>query len=137
MQRKETFSQPLLARVTVKLDVASETLHWTIVTIDPNTGAPPADPLIGFLSPGGVGSVAFTIQQLPGLRDATATTNQASVIFDANAPIETAVWKNVVDALQPTSHVTAHASEGATVPLALVGSDAESGYQKFQYLRIR
>ncbi len=109
-------------------------LTWTFTTIDPSTGLPPTDPTVGFLPPDtdgvkGQGSVLFTVMPKAGLTTGAPITNQATVVFDANAPINTQSWLNTIDANAPTSSVAAlSASESApTFPVSWSGSDVGSG----------
>ena len=70
-------------------------VRWTFVLIDPETGSMPIDTLTGFLPPNnpeigdGEGHVTFSIQLKPDLPTGTQIKNSASIVFDANAPIET------------------------------------------------
>jgi hypothetical protein len=74
---------------------------WVFQAIDPTTGLPPTNPLIGFLPPdtappAGQGTVALTVNSLSGLVTGDLITNSASVVFDANSPIATQTWTNTV-----------------------------------------
>jgi hypothetical protein len=42
---------PLVVKVDARLDPATGILTWRLSSIDPNTGAPPTDPTLGFLPP--------------------------------------------------------------------------------------
>jgi uncharacterized repeat protein (TIGR02543 family) len=79
-------------------------------SVDSITGSAPADPLAGFLPPNnaanaGTGFVTFSVQPKKTLANATAITNQASVVFDANAAIQTNTVTNTIDSSTPTSAV--------------------------------
>ncbi|MGH7868783.1 MAG: DUF7619 domain-containing protein, partial [Candidatus Dormibacteraceae bacterium] len=93
----------LLVAINTHLDPSSGVLTWTLQSIDPATGKPPADPSVGFLPPGVNGSVFFTVQPKQGLSTGTQIQNQATVVFDANAPISTPTWLNTLDNTPPTS----------------------------------
>ncbi len=74
---------------------------WTFQTLDPNTGLPPSNPLIGFLPPNitppeGQGIVSFTVDPLPGLVSGSQITNAAVIVFDSNPAIATGVWTNTI-----------------------------------------
>ena len=70
-------------------------VRWTLVLIDPETGSMPIDSSAGFLPPNnpeigdGEGHVTFSIQLTPDLPAGTQIKNSASIVFDANEPIET------------------------------------------------
>ena len=85
-------TQSLLVNVDAKLDPGTQTLTWTLTSIDPGTGQPPVNPLVGLLPPGAGGSVFFSVTPAPGLATGTQVSDQAAVIFDGNAPLSTAVW---------------------------------------------
>jgi len=74
---------------------------WTFQSLDPDTGKPPSNPLIGFLPPNttppeGQGMVTFTVNPLSSLVTGDLITNSASIVFDANAPIATGIWTNTI-----------------------------------------
>lgn len=100
--------------VTAGIDVVKQEAFWIFESIDPATGLPPEDVLVGFLPVNdtiqidtvvqrGEGFVSFTIK--PQLSDVTgdSITAQASIVFDDNAPIITNTWSNLVDAVPPVS----------------------------------
>jgi len=69
-------------------------LEVTFRTLDPFTGELPSDPFAGFLPPEngtgrGQGHIGFSIDSLGDLPDGTLITNDASIVFDTNAPILT------------------------------------------------
>lgn len=83
---------------------------WTLTAIDPLTGQLPVNPLRGFLfpnnaAPEGDGSVSFTVSARSGIASGTEITNSATIVFDANTPIVTPAWSNLVDFLAPSSAV--------------------------------
>jgi hypothetical protein len=88
----------------VEFDQATGRLRWSLRTLDPATGAPPTDPLAGFLPPNdgtgrGEGHVAFRVRPRAGLAAGATVANQAVIAFDDNAPITT---NRVVNALGET-----------------------------------
>ena len=102
----------LSVRIQGSLNADTGLLTWTFTSIDPSTGLPPSDPSVGFLPPDtdgiqGQGAVQFSV--MPKSTDTTGTqiTNQASVVFDANAPLQTPTWLNTIDATPPVSSVAA------------------------------
>lgn len=123
----------LVAYVTVSLNSTTGLLTWTLQAIDPTTAMRPGDPTLGVLPIGGNGSVSFTVRLLPSLTTGTAINDQASVIFDTNAPISTAVWSNTLDVTPPTSSVSALPStESATsFTVSWSGTDIGSGIQGY------
>ena len=120
----------LLVQINASLNVSTGLLTYTFTSLDPATGQPPTDPTAGFLPadtapPAGEGFVFYTVAPLAGLASGTVITNQASVVFDANAPILTPVWSNTLDAEPPTSALAALPKKEHTssIPLQLAGTD--------------
>jgi hypothetical protein len=126
-------TQSLLVGVDAKLNPAAQTLTWTFTSIDPTTGMPPLNPLVGFLSPGTGASVSFSVTPTAGLGTGTQVAEQATVVFDANAPINTPTWVNTIDNTPPVSHVSAlpSASSCPNFRVGWSGSDVGSGVQGF------
>ncbi len=96
----------LIVRVNAGLDMTTGVATWRFTSLDPATMLPVTDPLAGFLPPDtsppqGEGSVLFTVMPKSGLADGTQIQNQATVVFDQNAPINTPVWLNTIDAAPP------------------------------------
>ena len=73
----------------------------------------------------GEGYVAYIVEPRSGLTTGTTISQQASVVFDINARLDTAAVVNTIDAGTPTSSVTAlPASENSpTFTLSRAGSD--------------
>ncbi len=131
-------SPALEVRLQGSLDPASGTLKWTFTSLDPATGLPPSDPTLGFLPPdvdglSGRGAVRFSVKPKNGLAENSAWTQQASIVFDANAAIVTPVWTNTLDTTAPTSQVTAAtaASGRADVAVTWAGRDSGSGVRQY------
>jgi len=122
----------LLLNVTASLST-SGLLTWTLQSIDPATGQPPTDPLAGFLPPGSEGSVAFSANLQTSLATNTAVTDQATVVFDANAQIATPVWSNSIDHTAPTSRVSPLASFSVSPAFTVQwsGTDVGSGISDY------
>ena len=93
-------------------------LEVTFRTLDPATGELPLDPFAGFLPPEddtgrGQGYIRFVIDTLADLPDGTEIVNQASIVFDTNAPIVTNEHLNTIGS--PTGSYTltvGHAGAG-------------------------
>lgn len=102
----------LIVRINAGLDKNTGLLTWRFASIDPATGFPTEDPLAGFLPPNvnapeGDGSVLFTVMTKQDLVTGTEIRNQAQIIFDVNAPIDTPPWFNTLDNSAPASSVQA------------------------------
>ena len=120
----------LLVQINASLNVSTGLLTYAFTSLDPDTGLPPTDPTAGFLPadtapPAGEGFVFYTVAPLKGLASGTVITNQASVVFDANAAILTPVWSNTLDVDPPTSALAAlpKKKHTAAIPLQLAGTD--------------
>jgi len=126
-------TQNLLVNVDALLNPSTQTLTWTLTSIDPSTGQPPVNPLVGFLPAGAEGSVSFGVTSKPGLATGTQIAEQASIVFVGNSPMSTAAWTNTIDNSSPVSQVTA-LSAAQSCPNFRVnwsGSDLGSGLQGF------
>ena len=113
-------------------------LQWIFQTVDPSTGQPPSDPTVGFLPPdtdgiSGQGGIGFNVPQVSGLATGTQFANMAAVVFDNNAPIDTATWTNTLDVDAPTSMVAALPAQApfANFPVSWSGADKGSGIASF------
>jgi hypothetical protein len=100
-------TQSLLVNVDALLNSSTQTLTWTLTSIDPATGQPPVNPLVGFLPAGAEGNVSFSVTSKPGLATGTQIAEQASIVFVGNSPMNTATWVNTIDNTAPISHVSA------------------------------
>ena len=69
-------TQSLLVNVDAKLNTNTQTLTWTLSSIDPTTGSPPLNPLVGFLPPGVGGNIAFTVNSAQGLASISTRNNR-------------------------------------------------------------
>jgi hypothetical protein len=125
-------AQNLGVRVTASLDTGTGLLMWTFTTLNPATGLPPDDPLAGFLAPGAEGSVSYSVALKPGATSGSQITNKATIVFDANAPMDTPIWSNTIDITAPTSRVNSlNATSPPSFPLQWTGSDLGSGIGSF------
>jgi hypothetical protein len=98
--------------IDAALNRATGVVTWTFHSLDPATGDFPDNPLAGFLPPDdstgrGEAFVDYVIRPKANLPTGTIINQQASVVFDTNAPIETKVFTNTIDADPPTSRVNA------------------------------
>jgi len=124
----------LSVRIQGSLNPDSGLLTWTFTSIDPSTGLPPTDPTAGFLPPDtdgvkGQGAVVFTVAPKSGLATGTVISNVATVVFDANSPIQTPTWTNTIDSTRPVSAVQPLPSTQAQIvfPVSWSGTDVGSG----------
>jgi hypothetical protein len=126
-------AQSLILNANVSLNPATRTLSWQFAAIDPTTGLPPSDPAVGILPQGVEGSLAYSAKPLRTVATGTIISNQATVVFDGNAAMNTPTWGNTIDNTAPTSQVGALL---ATEPLSgftvnWSGTDIGSGIQDF------
>lgn len=126
-------TQSLLVNVDVLLNPATETLTWTLTSIDPATGQPPVNPLVGFLPPGTGAIVSYSVTPKQGLATGSQIAEQASIVFVGASPMSTATWVNTVDNTPPVSHVSAlpSASSCPAFRVSWSGSDVGSGLRGF------
>lgn len=122
-------TQSLLVNVDAKLNPATQTLTWTFTSIDPTTGLPPFNPLVGFLPPGAGANVAFSVTPTPGIATGTQVSEQAAVVFDGQAPMNTAAWVNTIDNTPPVSQVSSLPTQESpnAFTIAWSGTDVGSG----------
>jgi hypothetical protein len=104
----------LIVNVEGKYDQDSREIRWTFLSLDPETGEPPVDPMEGFLPPiteSGyeIGWVDFSVRPEPDLPSGAIVANQAYVNFDGMGPWNPAPFEapyhNTIDALAPESRV--------------------------------
>ncbi len=101
----------LFVDITAGLNVQNREAFWLFESIDPVTGLPPADPMVGFLPvndsllANGEGFVSFIIKSTSTNQTGDTLRAFAGIVFDENESIETNTWKNIVDALPPESTV--------------------------------
>ncbi len=103
---------PLNVQVTLDFNVQTGLLTATFTSLDPANGQAPSGVFDGFLprdnSSGiGEGFVQYTVQPKAGLPTGTSIEQQASSIFDINAPLNTNTYTNTIDSVAPTSLVNA------------------------------
>jgi hypothetical protein len=130
-------SQNIIVRIDAGLDKTG-LLSWNFTSIDPATLQLTTDPLAGFLPPNSVpptgqGSVQFTVMPKSALATGTVIRNQAAVVFDVNAPINTPVWSNTIDNSPPVTSILPLAANQSTTsfPVRWAGNDRGSGILAF------
>ena len=126
-------TQNLFVNVDVKLNPSTQTLVWTLTSIDPTTGQPPLNLLVGFLPPGTGADVAFSVATLSGLPTETKVSEQGSVVFlnggSPEPPVSTNIWFNSLDNTPPRSSVSPLPRDEATPTFTVQwsGTDVGSG----------
>jgi uncharacterized repeat protein (TIGR01451 family) len=133
----DTDSNPV--RVTASLDVATRTLTFSMMSLDPETQQLTEDPDAGFLPPNdaanrGQGFVTFRVRTVASTANGTMIPNAARIVFDINAPIDTPTIQNIVDAAAPMGTIAALPSQthGTNITLNWAGADPDgSGVDAF------
>ncbi|MFT3882186.1 MAG: carboxypeptidase regulatory-like domain-containing protein [Gemmatales bacterium] len=97
-------------KVTISFNAVTGELVAVMQSIDPLTGQATDDPAAGFLPPDdatgrGRGYLTFDIQAKSNLTAGTEIKNQASIVFDANAPLATNQSLNTIDTETPVTKV--------------------------------
>ena len=130
--------RPTVVRVTGELDTATGVVRVHYASLDPDTMDLVSDPLHGFLPPNvvgpeGEGFVQFMVSLKSGIQHLDVIENEASIIFDANAPIITPAWVNTIDRVAPQSAVNPLPVqiEDTIIDLTWSGSDAHAGIMDF------
>ncbi len=115
--------------IDVNGSISGRTITWVIDAIDPDTGFVVGD-LRGLLPPEdgtgiGKGYVEYTVGPSSTATSGTVVDAQATIVFDANEPISTNTWTNLLDDDRPTSTITSPLSGQVSVPFDLtwVASD--------------
>jgi hypothetical protein len=131
-QARVTVSDTLLVDVAAEFDPATGIATWAMTSIDPAIHDIPTDPFGGFLPPDkappqGSGYVSYHVRAKPGLTTGTTVNAQATVYFDSEAPIDTPVWTNTLDAVPPTSEVTDVGGGPPNITVSWAGTDDPGG----------
>ena len=126
----------VIVRVSGALDTVSGLLQWHFFSLDPATGLPSEDPQQGFLppntSPPGEGAVSFSVGLQDGLATGAEYRNDATIVFDLEAPIQTPEWHNAIDATLPASQVASlPPTSCSAIPVSWSGTDAHSGISSY------
>lgn len=112
-------------------------LEMELQAIDPETLEPPEDPLAGFLppniaSPEGEGQISYTVSP-KSLPSGTVVSNQASIVFDDNDPIQTPAWTNAIDRQPPVPTVSAEPGAApGSAEVSWSGSDDAAGISLYE-----
>lgn len=126
----------LYVDVIAGYDMVNNHAFWEFQSIDPVTLLPPADPLKGFLLlqdsnnlTYGHGFINFSIKPVTNAQTLDSILASADIIFDANDTIPTNIHKNTIDAVAPTSSITALPafSPNTEVVLNYTGTDDPGG----------
>jgi RHS repeat-associated protein len=123
----------LFVDVDANFDLATGLLSWTFRSVDPLTGFLPPGVFDGFLPVNddtgvGEGFVRYQVRSAASLITGTTIDQQASIVFDVNAPIETNIFTNTIDAGPPTSSVnTLPARSWSPFIVSWSGSDDAGG----------
>jgi len=112
---------PLTGRLTAHLE-----------SVDPMTGLLVEDPLAGFLPPNdathrGEGFVSYSIRTASTLSSDALVLNEASIVFDVNAPLRTPTFTNGVDVTLPSSGVAPLPALTTNLPFLVSWSGADLG----------
>ncbi len=127
----------VIVQVEGQYDEKKGVARWLFTSLDPMTMEPTDDVMQGFLPVNqdgisGIGDVGYRIGVKKGLEDGLEITNRASIVFDANEPILTPTWTNIVDGVCPESTITEIAYKNdSIVTLNIEGSDKRSGVWKY------
>ncbi|MBR1400364.1 MAG: leucine-rich repeat domain-containing protein [Prevotella sp.] len=125
----------ILVRVSGKFDEKTGEASWSMVSLDKN-GQHIEDPDLGYLLPNndngdGEGFVSFSIEHKADPASGSTVSNKATIIFDANQPIETNTYVNTFDTDYPTSKIANVERNDDKLVLTIEGSDATSGISSY------
>jgi RHS repeat-associated protein len=118
---------------TAELDRPTRTVTWTFTALDPATLDVPIDLFTGFLPPDhnppeGQGFVSYSVRPRAGSPSGARIDAQASIVFDANAPLLTPLFVNTIDAGPPSSSVNPlPATSPPTFTVSWSGADDAGG----------
>ncbi|MFO1019853.1 MAG: CARDB domain-containing protein [Planctomycetales bacterium] len=125
---------PLLVNLDATFNPRTGLLKVTYRSVDPATGELPNGVFDGFLpvdddTGRGEGFVQYTVLPKSGLVSGTKFTQQASIVFDTNAPIVTNTFSNTIDATSPSSAIKSLSPESYSqnVTLNWTGADNQGG----------
>ncbi len=130
----------LLADISAGVDLATGTVTWTLTAIDPATGEQPNGVNAGLLPPNnesndGQGFVTFTVKPKSAVASGVVIHNGATITFDTEAPINTNIVSNTIDAEAPASAVDSlpATQPGTTFDISWSGLDAPGGSGLLSY----
>ena len=123
--------QDIIVRTSGQFNEQTGKASWSMISLDAK-GNEIDDPDLGFLVPNndnrdGEGFVSFSIEHKKNPANKSTVSNKATIVFDANAPIETNTYVNTFDTDYPTSKITKVEENGKELTISLSGSDATSG----------
>ena len=99
----------VIAQIQQEYDVNTGIVKWTISSLDPMTMEPTTDPDQGALPVNyygdGVGTLNYSVRLKDYFDDGTEVSNRACIVFDLEDAIITPTWTNIVDAVDPSSHI--------------------------------
>ena len=100
-----------LAEIRLTINKSTGEMKYSMVSLDPLTVAPTMEYYSGILpvnnsKKDGQGYIVFDVALQDNIDDGTLVHNQASIVFDANLPIETPTWTNETDYVRPRSYIT-------------------------------
>ncbi len=121
--------------VVAGLDITQNRAFWSFQTIDPATGQPPVDPLVGFLPVNdtlignGEGFVTFTVTPKSNVNTGDIAAALATIHFDDNEEVPTNTWTNTLDAHAPVSvlHALDSLTTNTLLQLSWSASDDAGG----------
>lgn len=125
----------IIVRVSGKFNENTGEVNWSMLSLDKD-GKEIDDPNIGYLVPNndngdGEGFVSFSIEHKANPANGSTVSNKATIVFDANKPIETNTYVNTFDTDYPTSTMTKVEQNGDNLVLTYEGSDATSGVYSY------
>jgi len=129
----------VVCRVKGNVDTTTGVVTWLFTSLDSSTMQLITDQDNGFLPPNtdsitGKGYVAFTIAQNKTNTHLTEVSNKATIVFDFNDPITTALWTNVVDTVRPQSQVLDQFRilNDSVFSVKWTGFDADAGIRNYK-----
>lgn len=125
----------IMVRVSAEFDAKTGEVNWSMISLKKN-GDEIDDPDLGYLLPNndnhdGEGFVSFNIEHKPNPANGSTISNKATIVFDANNPIETNTFVNTFDTDYPTSNITSVVRNGNKMTVKFEGSDATSGIESY------
>ena len=121
----------LIAQVQLNYNPYNGVAEWRFSSLDPMTMRETDSAMLGFLSIGGTGEVAFRIKRKANLSNSTAIDNRAWIIFDNEEPISTSTWRNIIDTTPPVSSIDSIVATGDTAVVYVSASDGLSGAWRY------
>ena len=111
-ERLDYSTKGYLLDVTAGIDVAKRQVFWTFTTLDPSTGAPTTNPLLGFLpvnNDQGIGNafVQYSISPNQKVTTGTSIQSKATIVFDTQPAMDTPTVAYTLDNTAPASKLSA------------------------------